>query len=114
MRLHFSSSRSTQARICSDRLKVVKSVKIVWFSTFVRFITLVAIAASRRDSSSMMARYSSFCASVRLPRRRSFANPAMETMGVLNSWEKLLMKSLRSIWVFSSSSAMALKLSDSS
>ena len=40
--------------------------------------------------------------------------PAMETMGVLNSCEKLLMKSERSISVPSSSAAMVLKLSVSS
>ena len=51
------------------------------------------------ELSSIIARYSSVCSFVRLPHRRRFANPAMETMGVLNSWEKLLIKSLRSISV---------------
>ena len=84
--------------------------RIFWFSIFVRSITLVARSESLRDSSSMMSVYSLRCSSVRFPLLRSFAKPAMETIGVLNSWEKLLTKSLLSISVLSSSSASVLKL----
>ena len=41
----------------------------------------------------------------------SLAKPAIDTIGVLNSCEKLLMKSERSISVFSSSLAVLLMLS---
>ena len=109
--VHFSSSSSTQLRSCSERLKVVTSVRMRRFSTLVMFSTLVAMSDRRRDSRSMMSRYSSRSSSLRLPRFKSLAKPAMETMGVLNSCEKLLIKSERSISVFSSSAAMALKLS---
>ena len=83
--VHFSASSRTAPRICSERLNLVTSVRIVWFSTRVKFNTLFAMAESRSDSSSMTSRYSSFCSSVRFPRRKSFAKPAIETIGVLNS-----------------------------
>lgn len=73
------------ALICSERSNDETFVRIVWFSIFVKFSTFVAMSASLRDSSSIIARYSSFCGSVSPPRLKSFANPAIDTMGVLNS-----------------------------
>ena len=106
---HFRSRSNTQVRSCSERLNSVTSVRMVWFSTLVMFSTLVAISASRLLSLSMMSRYSSCSARGRSPCFSRLAKPAMETMGVLNSWEKLLIKSERSISVPSSSAAVALK-----
>ena len=108
---HFRSSSSTQVRSCSDTLKVATSVRMAWFSTLVRFSTLVAIRLRRLLSLSIMSRYSACSLGSRLPCFKRLANPAMETMGVLNSWEKLLIKSERRTSVPSSSAAVVLKLS---
>ena len=108
--LHFSARRRTAALISSERLNSVISLNIVWFSMRERLRTFDAITESLRDSSSMTVRYSSLSSGVRFPRLRSLAKPEIEAIGVLNSWEKLLMKSLRSISVCASSSAALLKL----
>ena len=72
------------------------------------------MSLSRRDSRSIRSRYSCSSAGESPPFFSSRAKPAMDTMGVLNSWEKLLMKSERSISVLSSSEAILLKLEENS
>ena len=71
---------------------------------------LLDSALRRRDSCTITSTYSRFFSSGTSGRCSRAAKPAMEVMGVLNSWEKLLMKSLRNISVLSSSRAMWLKL----
>ena len=75
---------------------------------------MVASVASREDSLMMMSRYSFRCSWVRSSCLSSSAKPLIETIGVLNSWEKLSTKSERSISMPPSSSAIRLKLFASS
>ena len=111
---HFFSKSRMQRRSCSDRLNSSLLVRMVCFSILVRLSTLVAMLARRVDSSTIMPTYSCRWLSVRSGRCRILAKPRMETMGVLNSCEKLFTKSERSISVFSSSLASELNASPTS
>ena len=107
---HFFSTSRVLWRSCSAKGKGVVSVRMVCASTRERASTLLASAASRLLSDVMMFRYSR-CSSrgISSSSRSRSAKPPMEVMGVLNSWEKLLIKSLRKISVPPSSSAALLK-----
>ena len=109
---HFDSSSRTDWRTSSDRSKDSISDRMLIFSILDRFSTLVESWDRRLDSLMMISRYSSRSSFVRLSFFSILAKPLRDTMGVLNSWEKLLMKSERSSSVFSSSWAMRLKLSE--
>ena len=71
--------------------------------------TLPESCASRLLSSRMICRYSRCSSGVTSSSSSRSAKPLMLTMGVLNSWEKLFTKSLRSSSVPESSSAALLK-----
>ena len=107
--VHFFSNNKTHSRICSPTLKLVGSVKNDILSTLDRLRTLAESAVSRLASSMMISRYSACSSAVRSPFFNRLANPRIETIGVLNSCEKLLIKSDRSISIPANSSVIWLK-----
>ena len=70
-----------------------------WDSSLVSSRVLLARSARREDSSRMIWRYCSRSSGVVSGSRSSSAKPLMAVMGVLNSWEKWLMKSVRRVWM---------------
>ncbi len=95
-------------RSCSLMSQSLRSVRMDCCSILERLSTLVERAVRRWLSLMMMSRYSACSSGVRSLSRRIWAKPRMEEMGVLNSWEKLLMKSERSSSTEESSSVMRL------
>ena len=90
--VHCFSRRSMQFLICSSREKLVLSVMICWFSSFESIRMFDERLVKRLDSLMIMSMYSCFFSSERFSFFSCFAKPWIETIGVLNSWEKLLIK----------------------
>lgn len=106
---HFCRVTRMHWRSCSSSEKSVQSVRMVCASIRFKSSTLPESCASRLLSSRMICRYSRCSSGVTSSSSSRSAKPLMLTMGVLNSWEKLFTKSLRSSSVPESSSAALLK-----
>ena len=102
----------TQRFSSSSREKGTASGRISWESSMAMAKALLAISASRSDSEAMIPRYRFRSSSARSSSMSIRAKPLMDAIGVLNSWEKWLMKSSRRVWMLRSSRHMALKFSN--
>ena len=111
---HLYSNNRIASRICSLKENVVCPEREERLSILERSSMVVESSDKRLDSSIIMSRYSSRWSYVSWSDFNNFANPRTETIGVLNSWEKLLIKSERNISVQDNSSVMWLKQSDTS
>ena len=112
--VHLFSNNTTHSRICSPTLKSEESVKSDILSTLDKLRISVESTVSRFASPMIMSKYSACSATVRFPFFNNLANPRMETIGVLNSCEKLLIKSERNISIPANSSVIWLKQRDNS